>query len=193
MPQPEPEPEPEPEPQPPPMITPQEKAALKKSLVAARQAMTDGDLVAAREQLAEAEKLARSDEHVALVERTKELEHYLSEFWSAFDKAYAGLQPTNTITVDTAEAAIVEVRPEAIVIKWFGRNRTIPRQGMPAGLVMAIANEWFDEQPANKVVKGAFYFVNGKADKAQQLWTEAAASGVPVQSLMKLLEDGDEL
>lgn len=192
-PMPTPEPEPEPEPEPPPMITPQDKAALKKALVAARQAMTDGDLEAAREQLADAEKLARSQEHVQLVERTKELEHYLSEFWAAFDKAYAGLQPTNTITIDTAEAAIVEVRPEALVIKWFGRNRTIPRQGMPAGLVMAIANEWFDEQPANKVVKGAYYFVNGKSEQAEQLWSEAGASGVPVKSLMKVLDDNYEL
>jgi len=64
---------------------------------------------------------------------------------------------------------------------------------MPAGLVMAIANEWFDDQPANKVVKGAYYFVNDKPDKAEQMWSEAGASGVQVEALMKVLDDNYEL
>jgi hypothetical protein len=192
-PQPAPMPEPAPEPAPPPTLSPEERASLKKALVAARQAMTEADLETAREKLAEAEKIAGDSAHKELVERTKELEHYLSQFWQAFDKGYAGLQPTGTLTIDTAEAAIVEVRPEALVIKWFGRNRTIPREGMPAGLVMAIANTWFNEDPTNKAVRGAFYLVNGKPDKAEQQWSEASAAGVPVQSLMKVLDDDYEL
>jgi hypothetical protein len=155
--------------------------------------MTDADLPTARTQLAEAEKLARSPEHKALVERTKELEHYLTQFWDAFDKAYAGLKPTGTITIGTEQAAIVEVRPEALVIKWFGRNQTVSRQGKPAGLVMAIANERFNDEPANKVVKGAYYLVNNKLDKAEQMFSEAGASGMAVQSLMQVLHDNYEL
>ena len=186
VPQPEPEPDPSPEP-----LTPAEKEALKKALVGARTAMGERDQAAVIENLAAAKALARTDEQKAMVKRLEELNHYVKEFWSSVDEAYINLQPSTTIPIGTAEAAIVEVTPQELTLRYFGRNKTIPRNDMPSGLAMAIANTWFTNDPANKVVKGALQFVdpNGRKDEARRLWQEAQAAGVDVAPLMPVLDD----
>jgi len=161
------------------------------ALAGARTAMGQRDIDAVNTQLRIAEGLARSDEHKAMVERLKELLHYVKEFWRAFDEAYTGLKPSSTVMVGNDEAVIVEVRPEAVIIRYFGQNRTIEREGMPAGLVMAIANKWFNNDPANKVVKGAFMLVDpiGRPEETRRLWQEASQEGVDVSDLMPVLDD----
>ncbi len=191
IPTPQPEPDPEPEPSAPAPLTPQEKKQLATALAAARTAMGQRDIAAVNEQLRVAESLARSDEQKAMVERLKELLHYVKEFWRAFDEAYAGLKPSSTVMVITDEAVIVEVRPEALTIRWFGKNKTFQRDKIPSGLVMAIANKWFNNDPANKVVKGAFHLVDpiGRPDETRRLWQEASQEGVDISDLMPVLDD----
>ncbi len=187
-PTPQPEPEPDPEPTP---LTPAEKDALKKALVGARTAMGERDQASVVEQLATANQLARTDEHKAMVARLEELNHYVKEFWRSVDEAYSNLKPSTTIRIGNAEAAIVDVNENVLVLKYFGTNRTIAREDMPSGLAMAIANNWFTDDPANKVVKGALQLVdpNGRPEETRRLWQEAQAAGVDVEDLMPVMDD----
>ena len=182
---------PEPEPEPDVPLTPAEKDALAEALVAARTAMGARDQATTVEQLAAAKAIARTAEQKAMVKRLEELNHYVKEFWRSVDEAYVNLKPASTIPVGTSEAIIVEVRQDALVLRYFGRNRTIKRSEIPSGLAMAIANTWFTDDPENKVVKGALQFVdpNGRKDEARRLWQEAQAAGVDVEPLMPVLDD----
>jgi len=190
LPNPEPSPEPAPSPEREP-LTPAEKDELEKALTGARQAMGQRDQAAVTEHLATAKRLARTKEQKAKLARLKELNHYVKEFWRSVDEAYANLKPSTTIQIGNAEAAVVEVNQEALVLRYFGRNRRILRDEMPSGLAMAIANTWFTDDPANKVIKGALLAVdpNGRPEEARRLWQEAAAAGVNVGDLMAVLDD----
>jgi hypothetical protein len=172
-------------------LSPQELAALKETLVGARQALGARNFTAATQHLADAERLARSQEHKEMLARLKQLDHYVHEFWKAVDQGYTNLQPTSILKIGNNEAAIVEVRPDAMVIRYGGVNKTIKRTQIPSGLAMAIANTWFDSSPTNKVVKGAFLLVDpaGKPEDARRMWLEAEAAGVDVQSLMPVIDE----
>jgi hypothetical protein len=183
-----PDPTPAPEEMP---LTPQELAALKETLKGARDALGARNFAAATQHLTDAQRLARSPEHKQSLERLKQLDHYVHEFWKAVDQGYANLQPTSVLSVGNVQAAIVEIRPDAMVIRISGRNRTIRRNEIPSGLAMAIANTWFDSSPQNKVVKGAFLLVDpaGKPEDARRMWQEAQAAGVDVEMLMPVIND----
>lgn len=172
-------------------LTPAEKVELKSELIAARRAMGDRDQSAAEAHLARAQQIARTDEQKEKVERLAQLLHYVKEFWRAVDEGYAQLKPSTTITVNGAEVAIVEVDPVKLILKTSGSRRVILKEELPAGLALAIANTWFTDDPANKVVKGALYLVDpaGRPEETRRLWEEARAAGVDIDSLMPVLDD----
>ena len=75
------------------------------------------------------------------------------------------------------------------MIRVNGQNRRYKADQLPAGVAVAIAKKWFDDRPDNKVILGAFYFVNPRSNvaDAKGLWEEAAGGGVDVKDMLALL------
>ncbi len=126
-----------------------------------------------------------------MVKRLTELNHYVKEFWRSVDEAYVNLKPSTTFKIGPDEAIVVSADQTKLVLKYRGRSQTFQRDDMPSGLAMAIANTWFTDDPANKVVKGALHLVDpkGRPEETRQWWLEAQAAGVDIESLMPVLDD----
>jgi len=92
--------------------------------------------------------------------------------------------------VGSTRVAVVEPGADEIVIRMQGRNVRYGIADMPAGLALAMAQAWFDETPANKVLLGAFLLAdpNGNNEDARELWTKAQQQGVPMDDLLPLLD-----
>ena len=78
---------------------------------------------------------------------------------------------------------------------WLYVEEVGARDGMPAGLAMSIANRWFNDDPTNLVVKGAFLLVDpkGRPDETRRLWSQAKAAGEDIDELMLVLDDKYDL
>ncbi|MCA9269263.1 MAG: hypothetical protein KDA41_12365, partial [Planctomycetales bacterium] len=192
VPVPIPSPSPEPTPPAPTPPKPQDVAALKAAMEGVRTALGERDFDAALTQLKTAESLVRTDEQKQKLERLKQLDHYVNEFWRSVDQAYVFLRATQTLTTRSGEISVVDVGPEAIIVRSAGRNVTFPRDKIPSGLAMAIANGWFNDDPANDLVRGALQLVDpqGRPEEARRLWQQARGAGVAeAATLLPLIDE----
>lgn len=201
MPAPAPTPEPAPPtPTPPaPVPTPtavlptkEQVAELGKALQATRDALTKGDMDVALTQIAIAEGLPKLPEHEALVDRLKLLTNYNEQFWHAVDEGIKSLKPGAELEVGSQRLLVVEATPKVLEVRIARMNKKFIVREMPAGVAGAVADLWFNKNdPAAGVMKGAYAAVNraGDAEKAKELWDQAALSGVDVAGLLPVLED----
>lgn len=166
-----------------------------KAFSAVREALSQGRVSAAEAELAKLASLT-SSEDLQRVEAYRELIDYVRQFQRAFDEAYSKLDATNVINVggSSVQVSVVEATPTQIVVRAAGSNRTYPRNGMPVGLAVAIADTWFDQNAATtKAIKAVYVLVHRDAtdpqkQKARGWLDEAAGAGVDLKNVRPLLE-----
>lgn len=197
---PEPAPVPEPAPMPVVMPTKAELIALGKALKQGRAALARQDFASADQAIAEAESLARLPEHQAMAARLKEVASYVKQFRNAVDQALKALQPGAEIKVgNSTMVVVVQVSVDRLTIRRAGGNVTYPIGEIPAGLTMALADSWLNENdPVNRVIRGSYFAVAEGAEevhreKAKKYWDEAQADGVDIKHLLPFLTDKYDL
>ena len=128
----------------------------------------------------------------AKVERHKVLADYVSQFWNAYSEGLKNLRAnTPDLVVEGQRVAVVEVSATEIVYRDRGKNKRKSLGELRTPTILAIADSWFDNSPANKVMKGAFHAVSPEGDRveARRLWQEAQRSGVDIGDLISVLDD----
>ena len=162
---------------------------VSKHTLLRAQALGERKPDAAKEHIAEAGELAASKEQMRLVASFEVLETHVAAFWEAVGEGMKGLEEAGELQVGSTLVSIVEASDELLVIRVNGQNRRYKADQLPAGVAVAIAKKWFDDRPDNKVILGAFYFVNPRSDvaDAKRLWEEAAGGGVDVKDMLALL------
>ena len=183
-----------------PAPSPEELAALGKALKLGRAAVGEQNFEEADKFIAQAQSLARLPEHQAMVARLKEIAGYVRQFRQAVEAAAQNFEAAESFTVGTStRVAVVEVLPDKIILRHTGQNKVYPYAELPPGLAVAIADFKLDgNDPASRVIKGAFYAVS-KGDqvalrqKAKTWWEEAQLGGLDLSHLMPFLTETYDL
>jgi hypothetical protein len=70
-------------------------------------------------------------------------------------------------------------------------SKTVSHDKIPAGIMLAIVMQWFDENPANDLYLGAYHLSKSEPDLklAREHWEKAQAAGADASGLMPLLDD----
>jgi hypothetical protein len=151
-------------------LTPRQRSELADCLAAARTALTNRRLPAADLQLQRAMDLAASSELEPMADRLHTLQHYVQQFWWAVDQGMQNRHPGDELILASGEpVAIVKATLEKITIRKRGQNQTHEKIELPAGLALALAKSWLDEDNnlANKLAEGAFMAVDPAFDSEE--------------------------
>ena len=116
---------------------------------------------------------------------------YAREFAGFREKAIADVKPGNEFDVNGKKVAVVEIDDKKFIYRFQGRNKTTPRNKIPAGIAMAIVTTWFDERAANHLFIGAHHATKPEPDlaKARDHWERAEKGGINAEPLLRLLDD----
>ncbi len=189
-------PEPKPEPKPEPMPTPAELAELSRLMNEAKTALGDFTFDEAETALAQAAKVAKAKEHVAMVTRLQRTADMAKQFRDSIREAMAKLEGSEVIKIsNTTEAAVVEASPQKITIRLAGTNRTYSLNDLPLGLAVNLGERALNpDAPSTKVFKGAFVLLDKRAvpaqiEKAKTWWEEAESAGENLGDLMLVFDD----
>jgi hypothetical protein len=106
-------------------------------------------------------------------------------------QALAAVKPGDEYDVKNQKVGVVEVDADTFKYRSAGGNKTVPRDKIPAGIVLAIVMQWFDENPANDLYLGAYHLSKPEPDlpRAREHWEKAQAGGADASGLMPLLDD----
>jgi len=174
--------------------------ALASALKAARAALEEYDFDGALRELAKAKSLPKLPEHQAKFERLDLLTQYAREFRSALLEAIGNLEPGSQIKVGTTEViAVVSATPQRITVRVRGTSRTFAINDLPAGLAVAVADSWLDqEDPMTPVLKAAYVasLKDAREDesaKAREWFQEAANRGANIGDLAEVIDDTYDL
>jgi len=174
-------------PRPRPPVDGANSAAFDRAVGDARAAMSRRDLAAAEADLQTAERNAQTAADNAQLARLKTMLHNLREFWSGIRAGVAGLEPADELPVKNTRIAVVEASRRHMVYRYAGRNYEFLVEDLPAPIVLAVADDWFDKrQPSTQVLLGTFLAVDPKGDprQARKLWQQATRQGIDCESLM---------
>jgi cytoskeletal protein RodZ len=162
-------------------------AAISQALAAIR----DGDFDTADALLASALEGGRSVPAKRRVSDWQTLAQYAREFAGFREKAIAEVRPGNEFDVNGKKVGIVEIDDKKFIYRFQGRNKTTPRNKIPAGIAMAIVTTWFDERPDNHLFLGAYHATKPEPDlaKAREHWERAEKGGINAEPLLRLLDD----
>ena len=143
----------------------------------------------AKKHIAEAGELAVSQNQKRLVASFAALQTHVAAFWEAVEEGMKGLEDAGELQVGSTLVSVVEASEDQLIIRVNGQNHRYTADKLPAGVAAAIAKKWFDDRPENKVILGAFYFVDPRSDvaNAKRLWEEAASGGVDVKDMLAVL------
>ena len=121
----------------------------------------------------------------------QQLATYYKGFLGYREQAMAAVKPGNEYDVKNQKVGVVEVDDDTFVYRVAGGNKTVPRDKIPAGIVLAIVMEWFDENPANELYLGAYHLAKPEPDpkRAREHWDKALAGGADASGLIPLLDD----
>ena len=166
-------------------LTPRQRSELAGCLAAARTALTNRRLPAADLQLQRAIDLAASSEFEPMADRLHTLQHYVQQFWWAVDQGMQNRHPGDELILASGEpVAIVKATLEKITIRKRGQNQTHEKIELPAGLALALAKSWLDEDNnlANRLAEGAFMAVDPAFDseEAVGIWRNIAENDTTV-------------
>jgi hypothetical protein len=141
--------------------------------------------------LAVASKQADGDEAKQRVASWKLLATYYKGFLDYREKALAAVKPGDEYDVKNQKVGVVEVDDEKFIYRVAGGNKTVPRDKIPAGIVLAIVMQWFDANPANDLYLGAYHLAKPEPDpeRAREHWEQALAAGADASGLLPLLDD----
>ena len=141
--------------------------------------------------LAVASKQADGDDAKQRVASWKLLATYYKGFLDYREKALAAVKPGNEYDVKNQKVGVVEVDDEKFIYRTAGGNKTVARDKIPAGIVLAIVMQWFDANPANDLYLGAYHLAKPEPDpeRAREHWQQALAAGADASGLLLLLDD----
>ncbi len=180
------------DPSPGPGNTPALGATFSAAVSDARFSMAERDLVGARAHLDKADSLAKTDEQKQTARRVRVALDNLTEFWRGLREAAGSLQSGQNLQVKDTFVAIVEAGPDALLIRSAGRNLHYRVEDLPGGLVLAVAESWFEKSAASKTLVGAFlcFDARGNEEMGRKMLAEAAKEGVDVKPFLTELEAG---
>lgn len=161
--------------------------AIPQALAAIR----EGDFDTADALLASALEEGRSVPAKRRVSDWQTLAQYAREFAGFREKAIGEVKPGNEFDVNGKKVGVVEIDDKKFIYRFQGRNKTTPRNKIPAGIAMAIVTTWFDERPANHLFLGAYHATKPEPDlaKARDHWERAEKGGINAEPLLRLLDD----
>lgn len=169
---------------------------LIKALEAARVALTEHQFAAADDHLAQADRLAKTEEHRRAVARVRRLADLLAAFRQALVAQLQSMQGGETVKVGTStQVTLVEANESKVIVRMSGGNRSFALSELPPGLALAIADLRFRQgDPAGLQAKAAYLIAlkrptDDTRQKARSLLEEAQAAGADVSDLMRLLEE----
>ena len=138
-----------------------------------------------------ASKQADGDDAKERVTGWKLLATYYKGFLDYREKALAAVKPGDEYDVKNQKVGVVEVDDEKFIYRTAGGNKTVARDKIPAGIVLAIVMQWFDENPANDLYLGAYHLAKPEPDpeRAREHWQQALAAGADASGLLPLLDD----
>jgi hypothetical protein len=165
--------------------------AVDGELAQALHALRSGDFDTADALLASALEGARGIPAKQRIADWKVLAQYAREFAGFRGQALADVKPGNEFDVNGKKIAVVEIDDKKFIYRFLGKNKTTPRDKIPAGILMAIVTNWFDERPANHLFLGAYHATKPEPDlaKARDHWELAEKGGINAAPLLGLLED----
>ena len=186
-PKPEPKPAPAPEPEPP----AEDREKIETLLGGVAQLLRSSQFGAAAEAAQEAAAAARTKPTRERVERWAELVTFAKGFADYREQALAAVAPGVEFDIDGKKIIVVEIDDQKFMYRFAGKNRTTPRDRIPGGIMMAIVNGWFDDNPANDLFIGAYHVTKEEPDfdKARAAWERAAARGADASLVLPLLDD----
>jgi hypothetical protein len=125
------------------------------------------------------------------IESWQQLATYAKGFTDYRQKALAAVKPGDEFDVKNQKVGVVEADDEKFIYRSAGGNKTVPRDKIPAGIVLAIVMQWFDSNPANDLYLGAYHLAKPEPDptRAREHWERAEAAGADASGLMPLLDD----
>jgi hypothetical protein len=125
------------------------------------------------------------------LESWQQLAVYSKGFMDYREKAMAAVKPGDEYDVKNQKVGVVEVDADTFKYRSAGGNKTVSRDKIPAGIVLAIVMQWFDENPANDLYLGAYHLSKPEPDlqRAREHWEKAQAGGADASGLMPLLDD----
>ena len=127
------------------------------------------------------------------VEAWQQLAGYYRGFLDYRDKALAAVAPGDEFDVKSQRIIVSEIDEQVFKFRSLGENKTVPRDKIPAGIVLAIVTRYLENgaNPANELFVGAYHLVKRESNAAlaQEHWERAQAGGADATTLMKLLED----
>ena len=121
----------------------------------------------------------------------QQLAVYSKGFMDYRQQALAAVKAGDEYDVKNQKVGVVEVDDDTFKYRSAGGNKTVPRDKIPAGIVLAIVMQWFDENPANDLYLGAYHLSKPEPDlpRAREHWEKAQAGGADASGLMPLLDD----
>ncbi len=169
-----------------PAIDKLKKIEYDAAIQAARAAMGSRELAEAKRQLATAKAKAQSPDEAAKVTRYETVLGYVEDFWRCIRGCIAALRPTEELDLGKERIVVLKSSADGLTFKIGDREFQYTCDTMPTGFIVALADVRLNKDPQTKVIYGAFLALDpmGDAERAAQLWTEAAQAGEKVQDLV---------
>jgi hypothetical protein len=125
------------------------------------------------------------------LESWQQLAVYSKGFMDYRQQALAAVKPGEEYDVQNQKVDVVEVDADTFKYRSSGGNKTVSHDKIPAGIMLAIVMQWFDEKPANDLYVGAYHLSKSEPDLnlAREHWEKAQAAGADASGLMPLLDD----
>jgi hypothetical protein len=164
---------------------------IETAIASALSAIRTSDFDTADVLLASALEGGRSMPAKRRVSDWQTLAQYAREFAGFREKAIAAVKPGDEYDVNGKKVGVVEIDDKKFIYRFQGRNKTTPRNKIPAGIAMAIVTTWFDDRPANHLFLGAHHATKPEPDlaKARDQWERAEQGGINAEPLIRLLDD----
>ena len=168
-----------------------EDSRLEATLAEALESLRRQEDDTVMQLLAVASKQADGGEAKQRVARWKLLATYYQGFLDYREKALAAVKPGDEYDVKNQKVGVVEIDADTFIFRTAGSNKKVPRDKIPAGIVLAIVMQWFDANPANDLYIGAYHLAKPEPDpeKAREHWEQALAAGADASGLLPLLDD----
>jgi len=125
------------------------------------------------------------------IDSWQQLATYAKGFMDYREQALAAVKPGDEYDVKNQKVGVVEVDAETFIYRSAGGNKTVPRDKIPGGIVLAIVMQWFDSNPANDLYIGAYHLAKPEPDltRAREHLERAEAAGADASGLIPLLDD----
>jgi hypothetical protein len=168
-------------------------AAVEKAF----KALVDSDFDAAAAALEPARKARKDRPEAERVDSWQLLVDYAKGFEGYRRQAVAAVKGGNEYDIPRSKGegemkvGIVDVADGKIVFRVEGQTLERPLEKLPANLLSAIVEDWFDDNPANGLYLGAYHLTRPEPDirAAERLWSSAALRGADAAPLLPLLEE----